>query len=418
MSGKLLFKSTTHAYQLSGDTVTLVTDVDYPPVTVRGTAFLDGRFFVMTPDGLIYQSALEDPLTWSSLEFIGSAQDPSKGVCLARHLNYVVAMKAEAIGFYYDAANPTGSILSPVQNAEVKIGCASGDSVQAVNGTLAWISQTKNGFGRAVHAMVGTVPEKISTVAVEKILDADSLNAVKSWSAKVGSHVLYGLTLDATSIVYDFSSQQWSYFTYLTAGTPKTVTAVTAEGVATAAAHGFSDAGIIKLASCGGFDGWHVAGDISTNTFSTGKASTVFAGSGTATPYTETVFPAVSSVANLGHQYMQGATDGNLYEFSLSANTDVVGAIASRIRTPKMDDDTSKRKTISQIEVIGDKTTGVVALRQSDDDYATYNGVRHVQLSLNRSRIRRCGKFSRRSFELLHVSNDLLRLESLEIDVI
>ncbi|WP_196314026.1 hypothetical protein, partial [Streptococcus pseudopneumoniae] len=79
-------------------------------------------------------------------------------------------------------------------------------------------------------------PEKISTPQIDKILNADSLATVYSWSCNVGSHMLYGITLVNTGVtlVYDFTPQLWSCFTYLaSAGVNKTFTAITADGVAT-----------------------------------------------------------------------------------------------------------------------------------------------------------------------------------------
>jgi hypothetical protein len=51
-------------------------------------------------------------------------------------------------------------------------------------------------------------------------------------------------------------------------GVNKTITAVTAAGVATSAAHGYSDGDIVLIASTNAdFNGWHVATDVTTNTF-------------------------------------------------------------------------------------------------------------------------------------------------------
>ena len=71
----------------------------------------------MTPNGDIYQSALEDASSWNALDFIGSQIEPDSGVYLAKFQNYIAAFKGWSTEFFYDAANATGSILSPVQNA-------------------------------------------------------------------------------------------------------------------------------------------------------------------------------------------------------------------------------------------------------------------------------------------------------------
>ena len=80
-----------------------------------------------------------------------------------------------------------------------------------------------------------------------------------------------------------------------------------------------------------------------------------------------------------------------------------------------MDDASTRYKTMPSAELIGDKVSSVAVIRYSDDDYVTYTGFRPVDLSSPTSDIRRLGKFRRRSFEVLHLKNALLRLEALEI---
>lgn len=400
--------------------VTQITDPDYPSNTTRGCAFLDGRFFVMNPAGEIYQSALEDAASWSSLEFIGTQIEPDAGVYLAKFNNYIAAFKEYSTEFFYDAAVATGSILAPVQNAAFKIGCSSDASVREMAGTIVWMGRTKDGFGRGVFRLSGSAPEKISTPQVDKILNSDSLATVYSWSANVGSHLLYGLTLVSSSVtlVYDFTTQAWSFFTYLeSSGTTKTITAIDTVGTVTSSAHGYSDGDIVLVsATTSDFNGWHVVTDVTTNTYIIQATGTAFSGAGASQKYIETYFPIVSSTAAGGKQYMQHATNGSLYEFSQSAYIDDVGAIAARVRTPKMDDQSTKYKTMASAELIGDKVTSVALIRYSDDDYATYSSFRPVDLSATRSKIRRLGNYRRRAFEILNVKNALVRLEAIEIE--
>ena len=397
-----------------------ITDADYPANTTRGCTFLDGRFFVMTPSGDIYQSDLENAASWAALDFIGPQAEPDEGVYLAKHQSYIVSLKMWSTEFFYDAANATGSILSPVQNAFFKIGCASEDSVKEMADTIVWMGQTRDGYGRGIFRLTGTAPQKISTPQIDKILNADSLATVYSWSANVGSHMLYGITLVASSVtlVYDFTSQQWSFFTYLTSsGVTNTITAISALGVVTSAAHGYSDGDIVKVSATNAdFNGWHVVTGVTTNTFQIQATGTAFSGSGSCVEYTESYFPVIASTSANGKQYMQHATNGSLYELSQATYIDDVGAIAARIRTPKFDSGSAKPKTMSQAELIGDKIDSIALMRNTDDDFLTYSIFRPVDLSVNRSRVSRLGRFSRRAFEILHVKNALFRMEALEIE--
>lgn len=401
-------------------TVTQIVDADYPPNTVRGCAFLDGRFFVMTPSGEIAQSALEDAATWSALEYIQSQNDPGKGVFLAKIQNYLAAFKDWSTEFFYDAGNATGSILAPVQNASFQIGCASAGSVQELAGTVVWMGQTRDGFGRGIFQLEGQTPKKLSTNQVDKVLNNDSLASVFSWSANVGSHLLYGITLVATQVtlVYDFTSQLWSVFTSLaSSGSDKVVSTISSLGVVTTTTpHGYSDGDIVLIASTNSdFNGWHIAIDVTSTTFQIQAEGTTFTGSGTATKHTETYFPITTSVRANGKQYMQHATNGELYELSQNSYIDAIGAIAARIRTAKIDAENASLKFLGQAELIGDKIASTAILRYTDDDFVTYSSGKRIDLQANRSRVRRLGSFNRRSFEVLHVGNALLRLEAIEL---
>jgi len=401
-------------------TVTQITDVDYPSNTTRGCAFLDGKFFVMSPNGDVWQSATENAASWSSLEFIGTQIEPDTGVYLGKHNNYLAAFKKYNTEFLYDAGNATGSILSPVQNAAFKIGGASDASFKEMAGTIVWVGQTRDGFGRGVFRLNGMAPEKISSPQIDKIINADSLDSVYSWSANVGSHMLYGLTLVGSSVtlVFDFTTQLWSFFTYLvSSGVTKTITAISARGVVTSAAHGYSDGDVIKIsASTADFNGWHVVTEVTMNTYAIQATGTAFSGSGSSVKHTESYFPISSSTSANGKQYMQHATSGALYEFSQSVYTDEIGAIPARIRTPKFDGGTSQLKVMGGAELVGDKVDSTALIRHTDDDFVTYSKFRPVDLRDNVSKVWRLGQYARRSFEILHVKDANLRLEAIEIE--
>lgn len=428
MSSTLFFKTTTTAYSYDGSTITQVTDGDYPATTCRGAVFLDGRFFVGTPTAEIYQSATENALSWAATEFIGAAIEPDTGVYLAKYQNYIMFLKGWSTEFFYDAANATGSILSPVPNMAFKIGCAVDASVKEMAGTIVWMGKSRDGEGREIYRMNGQAPEKISTEQIDKILLADDLASVRSWSCKIGSHTLYGLTLGTlgVTLVYDFGSGLWSFFTYLaTSGGTKTVTAVSALGVVTATAHGYSDGDIVNIAGTTTFDGFAVATDVTTDTFTIQTTGTAFSGSGTAQKYTETVFPIIASTSCGGTQWMQDATSGALYTMTQTAYKDAIGAIAARIVTPKFDGKpsgnrvsaTTALKKMSSVEFVGDKLDSTVLIRWTDDDYVSYTKTRAIDMNLERSWVNRCGQFSRRAFEILHVENTAFRGEALEIEI-
>lgn len=401
-------------------TVTQITDTDYPVNTTRGCAYLDGTFYVMTPDGTINGSDLEDAASWNALNFIQAIIQPGAGVYLTNYQSYVMALKQYSTEFFYDAANPApGSPLGSVPSMAFSIGCASEDSVKQIAGSIIWMGQMLDGQGRGIFRMNGTTPEKISDTSVEKILDADDLAEVSSWVCKVGSHTLYGLTLGTVGVtlVYDFEAGIWTLWTYLTNdGDGTTITAISATGTVTAEGHPYSDGKIVNISGTGISDGFQVATNVTADTFDIQNYGAAFSGSATCDGYTEDVFPIIASTASGGFQWMQTATGGNLYVLSESIYSDPVGAIAARIRTNKWDGGTSDWKRISSTELVGDKVSTYCLIRKTDNDYVTYSGFRSMNMEADRTWVKACGRTSRRALELLHVENSAFRVEALEIE--
>jgi len=56
-------------------TVTLTFTTSYPGTTVSGSVFVDGYYVVGTPQGLLYNSNVEDPTTWQAINYIGVVSD-------------------------------------------------------------------------------------------------------------------------------------------------------------------------------------------------------------------------------------------------------------------------------------------------------------------------------------------------------
>lgn len=394
--------------------------------TVPGIVYLDGYFFVMDEDAKIYNSALGDASSWDALDFLTAEKEPGGGVAIAKSQNYIIALKEWSTEYFYDAANATGSPLSPVDNGFTLVGCANGYSVTNLDGTLFWMSQTKQ-KGRSVHIMSSLQTAQISTPDVERILNADDLATVYSYGLKIGGHAFYVLTLVTSNItlVYDIISKSWQQWTSLTLnGTSKSVSSITRSGttatVTTSTAHGLSDGDPVKIAgaSQSDYNGIFQIRYLTTTTFTIEVANspvTPATGTITATGYTETYFKYTKYAHCDGRDLVLHESDGHLYELDEDVYQDAGIPINVLIRTGKLDNETTDNKVIKKIDIIGNKVDSEAMVRWSDDDYTTNSAYRIVDLNATRSQIRRCGDFRRRSFELRHIGNTQLQLASIEI---
>lgn len=184
-----------------------------------GIVELDSTIYAMDGTAVIWGSALNDATSWPGLNFIQAASEPGKGVYLAKHYSYVVAMKEFSLEFFWDAQNPTGSPLSGVPNSTVLWGCVSGGSVQQLGNELFWLARERAG-AFFIGALQHLQPVKVSTPSIERII-GDAVGPFYSFGMRdsVG-HQYYGLTDigGAYTIVYDIGQKLWYLWNALTQG--------------------------------------------------------------------------------------------------------------------------------------------------------------------------------------------------------
>jgi hypothetical protein len=424
-SSQYLFLKNAEQGFLLDSTLTLseITDGDYLASTVPGAVWLDGTFYVMDATARIYGSDLNNPSAWNALNFITAIKEPGAGVAIAKSQNYIIAFKEWSTELFFDAGNATGSPLSPVDNGFSLVGCASGYSVTEVDGTLFWVSQTKQN-GRGVHMMIGLESKEITTPSVQRILNRDDMSQVSAYGLRIGGAVCYILTLKDTGVtlVYNAQSAKWSEWTSLTARTPQSCTITRSGQVATVTCnnHGLADGDPALIAGANDveYNGRHQINVIDANTFSfyvENSPATPATGTITVTGYDSSYFKLTKHVKAIGRDLLLHETNGHVYtpkdtEGSDDAPIDFV------IRTGKFDGGSEARKTLASASLIGNKSDSEAMMRWSDDDYQTNSKYRRIDLSKDRAKLNRCGSFRRRSFDIRHVADTTIQLVALEIE--
>lgn len=413
---KLFLKNTTAAYVYDGTSVTEVTDVDYPALTVPGVVYLDGTIYVMDPAGIIWGSDLSNPLSWSALNFISANADGDAAVMLARHLNYVVAFKERTTEFLYNAGAPApGSPLGKMQNAFMEIGCAVAGSVASSDNSVYFMSKSAS-KGRSISKMEGFTPRKISTPFIDRILNADDLATVRSFVVKLNGHVFYVLTLVTSNLtlVFDEVTSEWHRWTSMTLGAAVNVTGTTTtDGVTTipSTAHGLEDGDPIRL-----INQILPISYVDANTFTVVSAETVPANT-SYNPYTESYFIGLYYAYASGEDLVLTGDGAAIYKFSTSTYQDNGMPIDVRARTAVEDFGEMKLKIYRRLELVGDIENTDVNLRWTDDDYQTWSLFRPIPVDANRAQLRMLGASRRRAFEMRHIDNTALRKISIELDI-
>ena len=194
-------------------TVTLTFTTSYPSSTVSGAVFVDGYYVVGTPQGLLYNSNVEDPTTWQAINYIGVVSDADPLIAIGRTINYIVTFGSHHIEFFYDAGTSPGSPFLPYQNAVIQFGAAAEDSLVQMDNTLIWMGTSKQ-KGYQVMALSGQTPQIISNQYIERILNNCNPSYAYAFSIKISGHSLYVLTLRdlGYTLVYDFAQSGWTYW--------------------------------------------------------------------------------------------------------------------------------------------------------------------------------------------------------------
>ena len=148
-------------------TIAQITDVDFPTEQTpalslaRGCAILNGKAYVMTTRGDIYESDVEDPTSWGALNFRNAEYSPDGGVYITNHLNHVVAFGTRSMQFFYDNANPAGSTLEPRLDVVYDVGMIDADACCSVGEETYFIGQDATG-SIGVYKLSGLSLNKIS----------------------------------------------------------------------------------------------------------------------------------------------------------------------------------------------------------------------------------------------------------------
>ena len=431
---QIMIRGATTAYKLTTATSSIaqITDAQYPTVTVRGNPYLNGRFYVMEPDGTIWNSADEDCTSWAGTDFVSCEFEPDGGVALVKYDAYIVAMGRYTIETFFAGNTGAGSPLLPVTTGVFLVGCAHANSVAQFESSVIFMGQRKGQGstfqkGRFIGKLQGQSYQTISSPDVERVLNADDLATVYSAVVSIAGHTFYLLTLGTTGITlaYDTVTQTWGQWSFRTIGTAQSVTTLTqTAGLATATktAHGYSDGDRVTIAGANqaGYNSTFVVNVTSSSTFTfpvdSGTVSPA-TGTITATGYTDGYFPIISSCNYQGAQVFQAVSGGNVYEIAESATDDNGAYIDYVHRLGKIDSRNNKPKFMSGLEIIGDKVSANAYVRYTDDDYQTYSYYRKVDLSLKRSRLARLGSYRRRAMVIRHTDSSRFRVEALECDI-
>lgn len=338
--------------------VAKIISANFPSSPTGDFVVVDGYVLIAeTTNRRIYNSALNDPATWGASDYLTFGANADFPVGLFRYKNQVGCLGRTSMEFFYNAGNPSGSILARSDQLTNKVGCSpAAQSAYTQCGDKVFFIGGDSGQNRGVFTLSGFTPQKISSAAMDRNITG-----------------YFGFN------IYAFNMSGYTYIYLGQTATPNRNFLICLElDIELEVEFGISGRPIIA----GGRSDVTAAQD------------------------------------NQGIYLVSDSTD-ELYQLRDDIYQDDSSAFTLTIQTSKLDFETGNRKTFNRITLIGSDTqsSGTATLAYSDDDYATWVTAGTFDLTINNPEIHRCGSHKGgRAWRITHTANTAFRARALKFD--
>ena len=352
----LIISDGTDNYNITtGDVITQIDegdDAQYPQANLGSIVYIDQYIFQGQADGEIWNTEVNSVTSWLGTGVVSSAQYGDALEAIAQQKELLVAFGKTSTEFFFDNA-ASGSPLQRIVQNSFQVGMAAKETLAQSGDVLMWVSEAsaKGDGGRSVWKL-------------------DGLNKLK----EVGSVSLSRfLAAEGTSIS---SATAWM------------------ERVAGHLIY------VLNLSSANRTFVYDVDYDMwSEWEIAAGSAK----------------FNGAYATSGNGTIYVQDATNGRIYTFSPTVYQDSAANFTVTIQTDNYHFGSPMMKFQEGLWIIGDNTTGNLNVAESDDDYATFNATRTIDLSQTRKFLAEGGGFFQRAYRFTYADNYALRLSLMSL---
>ena len=191
-------------------TLTQITDPDF---TANGNpqyvVFVDGYFVCTTDAKKFIVSALNDGLAWDALDFGSAESNPDGTVAPFVYKNQLFIGGERTI----EAFSNIGGAGFPFQRTGLFLdeGVIAPFSLVGAADTFMFVGAGDN-EGPAIWALAGNTTERVSTQAIDAILERlnnTQLESIFAWSYSQAGHYFVGFTLPEQCFVFDTTTGEW-----------------------------------------------------------------------------------------------------------------------------------------------------------------------------------------------------------------
>jgi hypothetical protein len=186
---------------------TEITDAQFTGLDkVTGFCAMNGYLFIGTSNNRIYNSDLNDAVSWQALSFLTAADTPGALMWLERLRNYIVAFKQNSLEFFEDTGNPTpGSPLTAQKQLNKNVGLVCKSSVRTVSDGIIFLGIAGNGKISVYKLKADDLSlEIISNQYIEQVIAQFPMSLVD-----YSVDPITGVTTKAESQVINYKDKEW-----------------------------------------------------------------------------------------------------------------------------------------------------------------------------------------------------------------
>ena len=200
-----------YVYSLPSSTATQIVSANFPTPHIPMPVFMDGYLFLGKKNSEdVYNSVLDDPTLWNAGEYLSAEMYPDTLVGLAKNNNYIYAVGAGSIEYFYDVANATGTPLARHTSAVQQFGTPAPMTIVNTEKEVVLVGQTQNG-GYTVWSIDGFKEKEIGIPAVKSALQEEgaAIANAAAFCIRAAGQKLYVIRLSVRTFVYSFDTEMW-----------------------------------------------------------------------------------------------------------------------------------------------------------------------------------------------------------------
>jgi len=190
----------------------LNTDPDLPTPHRPHIVFLDGYLFLVkagTSD--IYNSELNDPLSWVPGDFLTAEMLPDTLLRISRLNNYLVALGTASVEYFFDAGNASGSPLQRNDTPVKQLGFLGGFAT--FSNKIYFVGQAQN-TSPSIYMLEDFKVEEIDSPAIRRVLQQHG--AFYATIVSMKGHDFYCFTAGSVSYSMDLETKVWTQWKFKT----------------------------------------------------------------------------------------------------------------------------------------------------------------------------------------------------------